>query len=206
MPEPPQLTPFDTKEQRLDSKLPPDVRAPYPISKGEPGHPAEEAHFGRLYSRSRSFGHDPEFVTIGEGWNIDRPVNGELRLPAQLLFTRTDQYSACFTAAAAPIRLSISRSTLPSLVNKTPRYLNSFAWGRQFVPTWREQSTGFRQSTMASDLEVLTLIPAASHSAANLPVNAGGHGPRAQTGPHHLRTAERRSRDPRTGKGFYYLY
>uniref|UniRef100_A0A8C2WQY3 THAP domain-containing protein 1 n=1 Tax=Cyclopterus lumpus TaxID=8103 RepID=A0A8C2WQY3_CYCLU len=58
---------------------------------------------------------------------------------------------------------------LPSLVNKTPRYLNSFAWGRQFAPTWREQSAGFRQSTMASDLEVLTLIPAASHSAAKRP-------------------------------------
>jgi len=48
----------------------------------------------------------------------------------------------------------------------SPRYLNSFAWGRHSVPTRREQSTGFRQSTTASDFEALTLIPAASHSAA----------------------------------------
>jgi len=47
--------------------------------------------------------------------------------------------------------------------------LNSFTWGRHSVPTWREQSTGFRQSTIASDLEVLTLIPAASHSATKRP-------------------------------------
>ncbi|MEQ2308988.1 hypothetical protein AMECASPLE_034007 [Ameca splendens] len=41
------------------------------------------------------------------------------------LFTKTDWYSVPITAAAAPIHLSISRSILPSLVNKTPRYLNS---------------------------------------------------------------------------------
>ncbi|MDW1502102.1 hypothetical protein, partial [Vibrio sp. YT-19(2023)] len=67
MPEPPQLTPFEVKKQQLYSKLPPDVRAPHPISKAEPSHPAEETHFGRLYSRSHSFGHYPELVTIGEG-------------------------------------------------------------------------------------------------------------------------------------------
>jgi hypothetical protein len=39
-------------------------------------------------------------------------------------FTTTDRYSARFTADAAPIRLSISRSIFPSFVNKTPRYLN----------------------------------------------------------------------------------
>jgi len=43
----------------------------HPISKGEPRHPAEETHFGRLYSRSRSFGHYPQLVTIGEGGNVD---------------------------------------------------------------------------------------------------------------------------------------
>jgi len=58
MPEPPQLNPFDAKEYRLDSKLPPDVRAPYPISKAEPGHPTEETNFSRLYSRPCSFGHE----------------------------------------------------------------------------------------------------------------------------------------------------
>jgi len=43
--------------------------------KGEPRHPAEEAHFGHLYSRSRSFGHYPQLVTIGEGRNVDWPIN-----------------------------------------------------------------------------------------------------------------------------------
>ncbi|XDV53904.1 hypothetical protein PO909_022299 [Leuciscus waleckii] len=69
-------------------------RAPHPISKGPPSHPAEKAHFGRLYPGSCPF------MTID--WYIDR-----------------------HTAEAAPVRLSISRSILPSLVNKTLRYLNS---------------------------------------------------------------------------------
>ena len=34
-----------------------------------------EAHFIRLYPQSRSFGHYPNSVTIGEGRNDDRPVN-----------------------------------------------------------------------------------------------------------------------------------
>ena len=41
------------------------------LSLGEPRHPAEETHFGRLYSRSRSFGHYPQLVTIGEDGNVD---------------------------------------------------------------------------------------------------------------------------------------
>ncbi|KAK3528059.1 hypothetical protein QTP86_020223 [Hemibagrus guttatus] len=67
MPEPPQLPPFDVEEQRLYSELLPGDRAPYPISKGAPRHPMEEAHFGRLYPGSYPFGHDPELMTIV--WN-----------------------------------------------------------------------------------------------------------------------------------------
>ena len=63
MPEPPQLAPLEAEERRFYSELLPDDRASHPISKGEP---AEKAHFGRLYSQSRSFGHYPQFVTIGE--------------------------------------------------------------------------------------------------------------------------------------------
>jgi len=44
------------------------------------------------------------------------------------------------------------------------------------LPGRREHSNIFQQRTMASDLELLTLIPTASHSAANYPVRAGGHG------------------------------
>ncbi|KAK3562082.1 hypothetical protein QTP86_027175 [Hemibagrus guttatus] len=65
MPEPPQLSSFDVEEQRLYSELLPGDRAPYPISKGAPRHPMEEARFGRLYPGSYPFGHDPELMTIG---------------------------------------------------------------------------------------------------------------------------------------------
>ncbi|KAK3558937.1 hypothetical protein QTP86_000063 [Hemibagrus guttatus] len=71
MPEPPQLPPFDVEEQRLYSELLPGDRAPYPISKGAPRHPTEEAHFGCLYPGSYLFGHDPELMTIGESRNVD---------------------------------------------------------------------------------------------------------------------------------------
>ncbi|KAK3505692.1 hypothetical protein QTP70_004466, partial [Hemibagrus guttatus] len=70
MPKPPQLSPFNVEKQRLYSKLLPGDRAPYPISKGAPCHPTEEAHFGRLYPGSYPFGHDPELMTVGESRNI----------------------------------------------------------------------------------------------------------------------------------------
>ncbi|MEQ2211579.1 hypothetical protein XENOCAPTIV_007735 [Xenoophorus captivus] len=73
MPKSPQLAPLDVEEQRLYSEPLPDGRAPHPISKGVPGHPTEEAHFSRLYPRSRSFSHDPKFMAIGEGRNVDPP-------------------------------------------------------------------------------------------------------------------------------------
>ncbi|KAK3525468.1 hypothetical protein QTP86_031909, partial [Hemibagrus guttatus] len=65
-----QTPPFDVEEQRLYSKLLPGDRAPYPISKGAPRHPTEEAHFGRLYP-GYPFSHDPELMTIGESRNVD---------------------------------------------------------------------------------------------------------------------------------------
>ena len=73
------------------------------------------------------------------------------------------------TADAAPNLLSIFCSIFSSLMNKTPRHLNSFCWGRSSPPNLRRQSTIFQKGTMASDLEVLTLIPVASHSTANNP-------------------------------------
>ena len=53
------------EEQRLYSELLPSDRASHPISKGSPSHPAEKAHFGRLYPGSCPFGHDPQLMTIG---------------------------------------------------------------------------------------------------------------------------------------------
>ncbi|MEQ2190311.1 hypothetical protein GOODEAATRI_034443 [Goodea atripinnis] len=84
MPESTQLAPLDVEEQRLYSEPLQDSRAPHPISKGASGHPTEEAHFSRLYPGSNSFGHDPKFMAIGEGGNVDQLVNHELRFSAQL--------------------------------------------------------------------------------------------------------------------------
>ncbi|TWW73154.1 hypothetical protein D4764_15G0005480 [Takifugu flavidus] len=48
MPESPQLTPLNVEKQRFYSEPLPDVRASHPISKAEPGLPAEETHFSRF--------------------------------------------------------------------------------------------------------------------------------------------------------------
>ena len=71
MPVPPQLAPLDVEEQQLYSELLAGDRAPHPISKGVPRHHVEQTHFGHLYLGSYSFGHDPKFMTIGEGRNVD---------------------------------------------------------------------------------------------------------------------------------------
>jgi len=92
-------------------------------------------------------------VTKGEGWNVDGLVNRELCLPAQLPHhngpVQRPHYRRCRTNPSVHLR-----SILPSPVNTTPRYLNSFAW---------DSNSLIRQRTMASDLEVLTLIPTTSH-------------------------------------------
>lgn len=74
------------------------------------------------------------------------------------LFTTMVQCSAHITVDAywAVHHLFISHSISLSHVEKIPRYLIS-------LPPWREQPTIFQQGTMASDLELLTLIPASSH-------------------------------------------
>lgn len=60
------------------------------ISKAEPSHPAEKTHFSHSYSRSYPFSHWPELMTTCEGWNVDRVVNGGLRLWLISLFTTMD--------------------------------------------------------------------------------------------------------------------
>ncbi|KAK3507828.1 hypothetical protein QTP70_001195 [Hemibagrus guttatus] len=82
-------------------------------------------------------------------------------------FTTTVRYIDRITAAAALIHLSVSRSILPSIVHKTPRYFSTC--GRYTSPTWRGQANFFQSRTMASNLEVLILITATSHSAATHP-------------------------------------
>ncbi len=110
-----------------------------------------------------SFGHYPKLMTIGEGSNEDRLVNRELCLSAQLSLHHDGsvQHPHYCRHCTDPL------VHLPSLVNKTLRYLNSSTWGRIPFLTWRGHSTLFWLRTMDSDLEVLILIPAASRLAAN---------------------------------------
>ncbi len=80
MHEPPQLAYFNAEAQRLCSKSLLDVRASHLVYQGQPRHPVEK--IVRFYLESRSFGHYPELMTIGEVWNIDWLVYLELRLQA----------------------------------------------------------------------------------------------------------------------------
>ncbi len=47
---------------------------------------SKENHFSGVYLRSHAFGHDPSFMTIGEGRNEGSPVDQELFLLAQFTF------------------------------------------------------------------------------------------------------------------------
>ncbi|MEQ2293921.1 hypothetical protein AMECASPLE_038421, partial [Ameca splendens] len=84
--------------------------SPSPISKGVPGHPTEEAHFSRLYLGSRSFGHDPKFIAIGKGRNVDRLVNRELRFSAQL---SSPQRTGTVPPLLRQLHRSVCRSPTP---------------------------------------------------------------------------------------------
>lgn len=54
---------------------------------------------------------------------------------------------------------------------QVPKYMNYSTWRSNSLPTRSRQSTLFWLRTTSSDLEVLTLIPAALHSATNHPSN-----------------------------------
>lgn len=88
-----------------------NYQALHSISKAEPRQPSEENHFYCLYLQSNSFRQFPQLMDIGVGRNIDRSVNRHLCFPS--LFTTTDHSST-------GINLSV-----PSLLDKTPRYVNS---------------------------------------------------------------------------------
>lgn len=79
MPEQPQLAPFDLEQAAILLHALSST-----ISMADPSHPTEETQFGRLYLQSNFFGHYPEVMTIGKGWNIDCLVNRKLYLMAQL--------------------------------------------------------------------------------------------------------------------------
>lgn len=66
-------------------------------------------------------------MIMGEGWHVDRVGNEMLRLPAQPPLHHNDLVQRfCITADAAQIDLSNLHSILPSLVDKTLRYVSYF--------------------------------------------------------------------------------
>ena len=67
-------SPFDAEEQWLYYKLPPDGRAPQPISK--PSHPQiEKPILATCIYKLVLLGHYQDLVTIGEFWDEDGPIN-----------------------------------------------------------------------------------------------------------------------------------
>ena len=135
-------------------------------AKGESSHPAEETHLSHLDPQSCSFSHYPQLVTIGEGWNKDQPVNRELCLLAQLsLHHNRPVQSPDHSRQCTNPSLDLLHS--PITQEQDPKILELLHLRQNLTPTWTRHPTLFRLSTMVSDLEVLILTPATSHSAAN---------------------------------------
>ena len=51
----PQLAPLEKWDQWLQSKLPADVRAPFPMSIAEPSHPTEEMQLNQVICKWQRF-------------------------------------------------------------------------------------------------------------------------------------------------------
>ena len=105
-----------------------------------------------------------------DGSNIDLNTESFVFLDSSS-FKMTEWCKARITALALPDQTSNSSSSLPSLVNATPRYLNFFTCFNDAPPTCREHWTGFLERCSTAVLEVLIFIPAMSH-AATKPFNA----------------------------------
>ncbi|XP_068569903.1 uncharacterized protein [Cebidichthys violaceus] len=89
------------------------------------------------------------------------PIRGR-RFFNSLYKAETAVWVNCFFWLIILVLVSIQRRRPANTENQ--RLINRPRMRRRHsIPTWREQSTGFRQTTTASDLAVLTLIPTASH-------------------------------------------
>ena len=91
------------------------------------------------------------------------------------------QCSSLSTADAAPSHLSFSASIFLSLMNKTQRYLLTFAWGRSSPLNQREQFAVFRLRTMASERCCPSSQPL-NTQLLTTPVPAGDHRPTGSQG------------------------
>ncbi len=186
-------------EQRLYSELLQSDWAPHPISKRAPSHPAEKAHFGRLYPGSCPFGHDPQLMTIGESRNIDWPVNRELRLAAQLLLLHSrpvhrPHYCRSCTdlSAKLPFHPSLTRE-------QNPKILNSSTCGRNSPPTWSGKATFFRLSTWPRTWRCWFSTQSLHTRLQTVPVHAEGPGLKGPTWIHNPQKAETKSCGTETG-------
>ena len=194
MPEPPQLALFYAKEQWLYSESLSDDRASHPIPKGDAGHPPEKTHFGCSYPRSCSFGHDPPFMTIGEGRNEDWPVDWELCLLAQLSLhhhgaAKRTQNCSCWSN-------SLGHLTFPCTLTREqdPKILELLHLGKEnnFLPG--------ADSPSVSGWEPWPPISRCWSSSQSLhtwlqtnPVSVEGHKPMVPSGLHHLQKAAMQS-------------
>ena len=102
--------PFDVEKQQLYSELPPDVWAPYPISKAEPSSLTQEKHFSSLHLQSHNFDRHSKLRTIGKGWNVDQMVNWKLYLPAQFPLHHSGPtwcLHYCWYCNSPPVKLTL---------------------------------------------------------------------------------------------------
>ncbi|MEQ2222036.1 hypothetical protein ILYODFUR_021798 [Ilyodon furcidens] len=109
-----------------------------------------------MYPRSRSFHHDPMFMVIGEGRNLDRPVNQVLHLSAQFSLYHK------LTSAASTLLLHS-----PLTCEQDSEILELFNLIQELPSNLKRTSNPFPVKN--SDLEELILIPASSYWAANRP-------------------------------------
>lgn len=120
LPSPMSPSPVWTRQLKNSSAEPlPDDPASDLIAKGKPGHPAEEAPFGRFYPGPPPLGQDPHLVTRGEEWECR--ASGKARASTFGSALSSPRRSDTKSASQAG-HLSTSRSILPCLVNQTPRY------------------------------------------------------------------------------------
>lgn len=117
------ISPFDMEEEGHYSKSCPDNQTSHP--KQEHSYSEGKSNFNPLYLLSCSFGHHLDFVTIGEGSNLNQPIDRKI----------------CLTAQCPQPQLTgrVCSIILLSLVNKTLKYLNSFSRDKTLPPTRRGQ-------------------------------------------------------------------
>lgn len=119
-----------------------DIWVPHPICI-DTSHHLMEANY--LISSFRSLPEAHEY-TVGNGWDIKA-------LPSTSVLSQ-------------PWWSGPTKQIFPSLLNGTPRYLNSVTWDSNSPFNQRKQSTVFWRRQHGSDLELLTHTPYVSHLAA----------------------------------------